>query len=138
MKTHQLFSHAILAMALGSTDAVACSCRTASLPERIAGAHIVLVAVVTDFSPLQQVIFKPKEVFKGQADATLTIPTGESDCDFFLPPVKPRIGDVYLLYVGQLDGRLFVSRCQNSGRIADRAAELADLRRRRWTTNQRG
>jgi hypothetical protein len=105
------------------------ACRTASLSERIAGAQIILVAKVTGFVPLHQVTFSSKEVFKGRPGTVLTVPTGVSDCDLFLPPIKPRTGDEYLLYVGQSGNRLYASRCQNSGLVADRAVELAKLRK---------
>ena len=97
MQPRQFFSYALLAMILVSSSAAACSCRTASLSERIAGAQIILVAKVTGFVPLHQVTFSSKEVFKGRPGTVLTVPTGVSDCDLFLPPIKPRTGDEYLL-----------------------------------------
>ena len=99
------------------------------MSERIVRAQIVLIAIVTEFEPLDHVTLRSKEVFKGRPGTVLTIPTGVSDCDLFLPPINPRVGDEYLLYVGHLDGRLFVSRCQNSGLVAERVAEVRELRR---------
>jgi hypothetical protein len=130
MKSHHIFCSVLLALVLVSSTAVACDCRTGSLTERVARAQIVFVAAVTDFEPLHHVTLRSKEVFKGRPGPVLTIATGVSDCDFFLPPVNPRVGEEFLLYVGQLDGRPYASICQNSGLIAERAAELAELRRR--------
>jgi hypothetical protein len=130
MKPHHVFCSVLLAMVLVSSTAFACDCRTGNLTERVARAQIVFVATVADFEPLHHVTLRSKEVFKGRPDSVVTIPVGVSDCDFFLPPVNPRIGEEYLLYVGQRDGRPYVSICQNSGLIAERAAELAELRMR--------
>ena len=123
--------HALAALLVLPAGALACSCRPASLSERVTLAEIVLVAVVVDAQPLRQVTLKSKEIFKGHAGELLTIHTGESDCDFFLPPLQPRAGDEYLLYVGRSDNRLFISRCQNSGLAAERKAELQELRKLR-------
>ena len=125
-----------MAIVLVPATAVACDCRTGSLTERVARAQVVFVAVVTDFEPLHHVTLRSKEVFKGRPGPLLTIPTGVSDCDYFLPPISPREGEEFLLYVGQLDGRPYVSVCQNSGLVAERAAELAELRRRNRSNAQ--
>ena len=121
--------HALAALLVLPAGALACSCRPASLSERVNLAEVVLIAVVVDARPLQQVTLKSMEIFKGRPGKLLTIRTGESDCDFFLPPVRPRAGDEYLLYVGRSENRFFVSRCQNSGLVAERRAELQELRK---------
>lgn len=136
MNSRNIFGAVLLAMVFVPSFAVACDCRTGSLTERVARAQIVFVAAVTDFEPFHHVTLQSKEVFKGRPGPVLTISTGESDCDFFLPPVNPRVGDEFLLYVSELDGRRYVSICQNSGLVAERAEELAELRRRSRSSPQ--
>ena len=135
MNTPRSLRHAFAALLLLPACALACSCRPGTLSERVALADIVLIAVVTDAEPLRQVTLKPKEVFKGRAGKLLKIRTGESDCDYFLPPIQPRAGEVYLLYVGRSNNRLYVSRCQNSGLASERKADIEELRK--WRRSQR-
>ena len=125
-----------LLVALVPPSALGCDCRTGSLTERIESSQFVFVAVVTEFEPLDHVTLRSKEVFKGRPGATIRIPTGISDCDYFLPPISPRIGEAFLLFVGQLDRRTFVSRCPNSGPVLQRMADLAELRRRSRSNTQ--
>lgn len=129
MNSRQALRSVLLLMTLVPPCVLACDCRNGSLSERIESSQIVFVAVVTEFKPLDHVTLRSKEVFKGRPDASMTIPAGMSDCDYFLPPISPRIGEAFLLFVGQLDRRLFVSRCQNSGPVLERMADLAELRR---------
>ena len=130
MNSQQLLRNGLLLFVFVSPSAMACVCRTESLTERIERSQIVLVAVVTDFKPLDHVTLWSKEVFKGYPGATIRIPTGVSDCDYFLPPISPRIGESFLLFVGQSGRRLYASRCQNSGSVAERMADVVELRKR--------
>ncbi len=114
---------------LMSSAALACSCRTPDLALSIADADVVLVAKVLTFKPLDQVTLSPKEVFKGTASKVFTIQTGQSDCDYFLPPIAPTAGDTFLLFLRQSEGRLTASRCLTSGPVAEKAADLRALRR---------
>ena len=84
--------------------AVACECAPLSLAARVDHAHLVLVGSVSSFEALDHVTVQPVEVFKGSRSKSLTIETGRSDCDFFLPPVEPRIGEEYLLYLRHVGG----------------------------------
>ena len=113
---------------LASSAAVACQCVALSLSARIDYADLVLVARVSSFEALGHVTVQPVEVFKGSPSTTLTIQSGRSDCDFFLPPVKPTVGKDYLLYLRQSEGRLIASRCLASGPAVDKATELLALR----------
>ena len=117
-------------MFLFASSAIACQCGELNLSRRIAEADLVLVARVSSFKALDHVTVLPSEVFKGSASKTLTIQTGLSDCDFFLPPVSPKVGEEYLLYLRQSEGRLTASRCLASGRTGDKAMELRALRNR--------
>jgi hypothetical protein len=101
-----------------------------NLSRRIAAADLVLVATVSSFKSLDHVTVLPTEIFKGRGSKALTIQTGLSDCDFFLPPVSPRVGEEYLLYLRQSEGRLTASRCLASGRTGEKAMELRALRNR--------
>jgi hypothetical protein len=111
-------------------SAIGCQCQSPSLSKSSAYADIILVAKVSDFEPLRHVTLQPTEVIKGRASKSLTILTGLSDCDYFLPPTSPKAGEEYLLFLERSNGRLVVSRCLASGRIAVKAAELQVLRKR--------
>jgi len=109
---------------------MACQCGKMDLSRRIAEADLVLVARVSSFKALDHVTVLPTEIFKGSASKALTIQTGRSDCDFFLPPVSPRTGEKYLLYLRRSEGRLTASRCFAPGRVEEKGAELRALRER--------
>lgn len=111
-----------------SSAAVACQCGPMSLSDSIDHADLVLLATVSSFKALDHVTVQPVEVFKGSPSKTLTIQTGQSDCDFFLPPVNPTVGEAYLLYLQQSEGRLTASRCLVSGAAVEKATELRALR----------
>lgn len=118
--------------------AVACQCASLSLAARFDYADLVLVGSVSSFEALDHVTVQPVEVFKGSPSKSLTIETGRSDCDFFLPPVKATVGEEYLLYLRQSDGRLNASRCLASGPVAEKANELRALRARFEANSQPG
>ena len=117
-------------MVLVVSTAVACQCGTLDLSRRIAEADLVLVATVSSFKALDHVTVLSTEIFKGSTSKALTIQTGVSDCDFFLPPISPKVGEEYLLYLRQSEGRLSASRCLASGRTGGKAMELRALRSR--------
>jgi len=121
---------------LASSAASACQCGVLDLSRRIAEADLVLVARVSSFKALDHVTVLPTEVFKGSASTALTIQTGLSDCDFFLPPVLPKVGEAYLLFIRQSDGRLTANRCLASGLAAEKGTEIRALRNR-FTPNAR-
>jgi hypothetical protein len=110
------------------TAAVACQCAPLSLSAGIDHADLVLVGRVTSLAVLDHVMVQPVEAFKGSRSKSLTIAPGRSDCDFFLPPVEPRVGEEYLRYLRKLEGRLNASRCLASGTVVEKATELRALR----------
>jgi hypothetical protein len=112
-----------------SSAALACQCAALDLPRRLAAADLVLVAKVSSFKTLDHVTLSPVDVLKGSASGSVTIQTGRSDCDFFLPPVSPKIGDEYLLYLRRSAGQLTASRCLAPGLAAEKATELRELRK---------
>jgi hypothetical protein len=124
----RLSSGLLAAILLLSQGAFACDCAPLDLPKRVASADLVLVAKVSSFKPLDSVTVTPVEVFKGSASKVMTIRTGRSDCDYFLPPVSPKVGEEYLLYLGRSQGELTANRCLASGPVAEKAAELRELR----------
>lgn len=95
----------------------------------IADSDIVLAAMVLAFKPLDSVTMLPLEVFKGSAPKTFAVRIGLSDCDYFLPPIHPKAGDGFLLFVRKSEGRMTASRCLTSGPVADKAVELRSLRK---------
>lgn len=111
-----------------SSSALACDCGSLDLSRRFANADLVVVAKVSSFKALDYVTVSPVEVFKGSASGTLMIQTGRSDCDFFLPPVNPKLGEEYLLYLHQSEGQLTANRCLASGPAAEKAMEVRELR----------
>jgi hypothetical protein len=123
---------------LTSSAAIACQCGVPDLSRRIAEADLVLVARVSSFKALDRVTVLPTEVFKGSASKALTIETGLSDCDFFLPPVRPKVGEEYLLFIRQSEGRLTASRCLASGLAAEKGTEIRALRNRFTPSAQPG
>ncbi len=119
----------VVTLALFASDtAMACSCRAPNLAVSIADADIVLVGKVLTFKALDHVTMSPREVFKGSATKPFTIQIGQSDCDYFLPPINPQAGDEFLLFIRGSKGQLTASRCLTSGPIADKATELRSLR----------
>jgi hypothetical protein len=117
-------------MFAAASGAMACDCATLSLSRRVAESDLVLVARVSAYKQLDYVKLSPTEIFKGSAPKELTIQTGVSDCDFFLPPLNPRVGDKYLLYLRQSEGKLSASRCLASGRTKERETDLRALRKK--------
>ena len=119
----------VLAFLFVAGSANACDCGTLNLPRRFAEADLVLVATVLSYRQLEYVTVAPTEIFKGSAATALTIISGISDCDYFLPPVNPRVGDEYLLFLRQAKGEFTASRCLASGRKGEKAVELRALRK---------
>ena len=117
------------AVALHLSGAVmACQCAELALAGRIAAADVVVVATVLSVVPLDHVTMTPTAVFKGAAPQALTIHTGRSDCDYFLPPVSAKAGEEYLLYLSHRGGLLTANRCLGSSLVQDKATELRQLR----------
>jgi hypothetical protein len=131
---------AALAALLVSTGALACQCRELNLSTRIVGADVILVGRVSDIEPLKMVTVQPVEVVKGRVSGPLAIAAGDTDCDFFVPPVEPKVGDEFLLYLRkakapalknpQLKNEYTASRCLASGPMPEKADELKAVRKR--------
>jgi hypothetical protein len=114
--------------------AQACQCRELNLSTRIVGADVILVGRVSDVEPLKLVTVQPVEVVKGRVSGPLAIPAGETDCDFFVPPVEAKVGDEFLLYLRKVkdpkSNQYTASRCLASGPMPEKAEELKAVRKR--------
>jgi len=111
--------------------AAACSCvRNLSWQQRLAMSDAVFVARVVGSQRLEWVDLQVRETFKGKVDPQVRIPTGASDCDYFLPPVIATTGAEFLIYASIFDGRLRVGRCLGSGTVDEKRSEVQRLRQR--------
>jgi hypothetical protein len=52
---------------------------------------------VLEARPLAYVVLEVREKFKGRVDNPVRIPTGDTDCDYFLPPVVAQSGMEFLI-----------------------------------------
>jgi hypothetical protein len=125
----------LLLMSLASfalpRTAAACDCVTPPFAKRaqFGPRHVVFLGRMTAAQSLQYVEFEVLETFNGRPERRVRIPTGRSDCDYFLPPVAAAAGDEFLIYATRLDERtLVVGRCSGSGPLAQKNRELARLR----------
>jgi hypothetical protein len=57
---------------------------------------------------------------------------GPNDCDYFLPPVEPRLGQAFVIFGTRTGspGTIAVSRCLGSAPLADKTVEVQELRTR--------
>jgi len=105
----------------------ACDCERDPTIGR-SSSDVVFVGRVVQFQSLAFVEFDVRETFKGRLDRRVRVLTGQSDCDYFLPPLVAARGSDFLLYGTVRDGGLSVSRCTQPGPVRDRARELRELR----------
>lgn len=89
---------------MSASVALACECASLDLARRADLADFILVGKVASHVPLERVTVTVVEGLEGPVSGTVTIATGRSDCDFFLPRVTPRVGDDYLLYLTRSEG----------------------------------
>ena len=100
-------------------------------PVQFGPKDVVFIGRVVQSQPLKYVEVEVVETFHGRPDRRVRIPTGQSDCDYFLPPVATKSGTQFLVYGTLLDdGTLVVSRCSGSGPLNLKARELERLRQR--------
>jgi hypothetical protein len=100
-------------------------------PVQFGPSDVVFLDRVVQAQPLAYVELEVLETFNGRVDRRVRIPTGRSDCDYFLPPVRAKSGAQFLVY-GTIhdDGILEVNRCLGSGPSNRKAHELKILRQR--------
>jgi len=100
-------------------------------PAQFGPSDIVFLGRVVRSQPLVYVEMEVLETFDGRLDRRVRIPTGRSDCDYFLPPVVTKSGARVLVYGTLLDdGTLVVNRCLGSGPSNLKTHELERLRQR--------
>jgi len=108
--------------------AQACDCKRLSWQEQVASSDAVFLGRVVEVRTLAYVVLEVREVFKGRLGRRLSIPTGTSDCDYFLPPVEVTRGGDFLIYATVRSGKATVSRCLGSGPVDSKLDELTRLR----------
>ena len=113
---------------LWSSSSLACSCGTASLSERLRLSAYVFRGEVVVHTPLQSVELRVLERFKGETPRQLSVVTGRSDCDYFLPPTLARPGDQFLIFMNETSLGNTVSRCLGSAPVESASIELKLLR----------
>ena len=119
-----------LALLLCAHTGHACDCFSAPLAERVKLSSEVFVAEVLAHKPLVSVQLRVLESFKGSSRGKLTVVLGPADCDYFLPPVNPRPGNQFLIFMSRTAGKHTVSRCLGSGPLSSSRSDVATLRQR--------
>lgn len=135
MTTKQLRMLVISALGLFAfaRTADACDCVRGRVlpPAQFGPGDVVFLGRVVRSQPLVYVELEVLETFNGRLDRRVRIPTGRSDCDYFLPPVVTKSGARFLVYGTLLDdGTLVVNRCLGSGLSNLKTHELERLRQR--------
>ena len=94
--------YTVSSLLLSGQLALACDCARLTFEERIALSKVIFVGRVVEFEPIEKVSMVVEEVFKGDIEGIVTIPTmksglscGVSNCDYFLPPLEPNLGERY-------------------------------------------
>lgn len=119
----------VLAVLLSAHQhAGACQCQPSDLDSRFRQSDAVFVGTVMRHAPLEFVELNVVSRFKGSVPDRVSIITGRGDCDYFLPPVYPKLGDRYLLFVSVREGLFTASRCLGSAPEAKAEQDLARLR----------
>lgn len=108
----------------------ACDCVMEGWKKRVSASKVIFVGRVVQYRLLEEIRFEVEEVFKGHVSRSVRIPFSGSDCDYFVPPLKPKIGERYLIYATKEPRHLYVSRCLGSGRVEELVDELILLRNR--------
>jgi hypothetical protein len=113
--------------------AQACDCvrEYVPSPEQFGPRDVVFLGRVVHAQPLAYVDLDVLETFNGRMERRVRIPTGRSDCDYFLPPLVTASGTQFLVYATILDdGTLAVNRCAGSGPVHRKTDDLERLRQR--------
>jgi hypothetical protein len=129
---HQLLGLSLVGLLLVAcvNTAIACDCRRLDLPSRVRLSDVVLVGETLTFIRFAEARFRVVESFKGEPSAEVRVTISGSDCDYFVPPAEPRIGQRFVIFGTRTGARdtITTSRCLGSGLVSDRAAELRQLR----------
>ena len=120
--------YTVSSLLLSGQLALACDCARLTFEERIALSKVIFVGRVVEFEPIEKVSMVVEEVLKGDIEGIVTIPTGVSNCDYFLPPLEPNLGERYLIFASYEDKLLDANRCLESGPVSDKSDEILKLR----------
>jgi len=128
-----VFLLSTLGLVVLPNTADACDCASGRVlpPAQFGTMDVVFLGRVVRFQPLESVEFEVLETYNGRVDRRVRIVTGRSDCDYFLPPVAPKVGTQFLINgTRHDDGILEANRCLGSGPSNRKTRELEILRRR--------
>jgi hypothetical protein len=98
------------------------------LAQRIDWSTDVFIGKVIEVRPLDAVRMEVLESFKGSTVGEIAIAVDGGDCDYFLPPVDPKIKQNYLIFMSTIAGKNSVSRCPGSGPVESKTEEISILR----------
>jgi len=120
----------LLVLLSGAQTAAACDCLRLDLPGRVRLSDVVFVGETLTFIRFAEARFRVVESFKGEPGGEIRVTISGSDCDYFLPPHEPRIGDRVLIFGTRTRERdaITATRCLGSGPVSDRGAEIRQLR----------
>lgn len=114
----------------GSSAALACDCMQLDVARRLQLSDLVFVGETVAFAPLSKARFRVIEFFKGAPSAEVRVTISASDCEYFLPPVEPRIGQRFVVFgtATASPGVVTASRCLGSGLLSEKSIDLQQLR----------
>ena len=129
-------SVALILLSLLGGPSVACNCASLSLEQRLSESDFVFLGSVVAYQSLVSIDLRVHEVFKGLPGTSVRIPLGDSDCDYFLPPVQAKPGDRFVIFMTQQARRRSISRCLGSAPEDQVTDELAVLRRTAYSRSE--
>lgn len=127
-RSWQILALSLLGLSVLPSLAHACQCARLSWQEQVALSDAIFVGRVIEAQPLRYVVLQVGERFKGDLSRQVRIQTGESDCDYFLPPTVAEPGADFLIFATIRKGRVMVSRCLGSGPASGKVDGLMRLR----------
>lgn len=122
-------SVALILLSLLGSPSFACNCASLALEQRLRESASVFLGSVVAHQSLVSIELRVHEVFKGSPGTSVRIPIGDSDCDYFLPPIQAKPGDRFVIFMTQQATRQSISRCLGSAPESQATNELAVLRR---------
>jgi hypothetical protein len=94
-----------LLLSVASLSAMACDCVSLSFEERLRHSDVVFLGEVVVYEPLASVELRVLEVFKGLPGTRVLVPTGRSDCDYFVLPVRTQANERFLVFLRAAMGK---------------------------------
>ena len=65
---------------------------------------------------------------RAYSPSPITVVTGQSDCDFFLPPTKARPREKYIIFLTKTESGITANRCLGSALVSAASNQLKTLR----------